>query len=161
MQGLGFRVFVMSALILAASGVISSSDNLSGFSFQNNAYAQLPPGASPGPDMGNPGDNMTGPGSVPGAPGADLGPPGDNTTDLGSPGGLGIPSDNATDLGPGPDVGNSTGIPATGAPASSTAGQASNPASSTVPEFGSLASAILVLSVTSIIILSAKTRIRF
>ncbi|MDE1767464.1 MAG: PEFG-CTERM sorting domain-containing protein, partial [Thaumarchaeota archaeon] len=67
-------------------------------------------------------------------------------------GDLGVPSENTTDLGPGP-AGNLTNTPAAQAVPNST--------SSTVPEFGPMVSLILVASIVSIIIFSARTRLRF
>lgn len=160
MKEMRIALFLASALLLGASGIFSSS-NTNIFSIYGNAYAQTfsDPGANP--DLAGPGDNLTGMpsdnstglGSVPGIPGGDLGAPGDNTTGFGSPGSLDIPGQNATDLGPGPAVGNFTEMTPTQ--------QAQNSTSSTVPEFGPVASAMLVLSIAAIILLSARTRTKF
>jgi predicted secreted protein with PEFG-CTERM motif len=85
----------------------------------------------------------------------DLGTSDNSTDDLGS-----LPTDNSTDLNSllednSTTVGSSsTGSTSEGTPQSSTSG-------TTVPEFGSIASMILVISIISIIIISARTRLKF
>jgi predicted secreted protein with PEFG-CTERM motif len=137
MQGKYALTFLTLVLVLTTTNFISSNDGSASLLHLGTVYAQSPP------DLGT-GDNST-----------DLGAPGDNSTDLGGPSGnpgdLGSLGDNPTDLGltPGgnltgnmPSVQNSTG-------------------SATTPEFGSIALAVLVLSILSIIIISARTRLRF
>lgn len=153
-----------SALVIAiACNFLSNNDHAS--SFYGIAYAQSPPGIGGGSDLGSPGDNSTGlpgdnstdPGNISGGSGTDLGPPGANSTDLGAaPGGpsdLSMPGDNMTGPGALPDAGNVTTMPST---------QSDQGAkSSAVPEFGPMVSVMLVLSIVSIVIFSARTRLRF
>lgn len=149
-------LFLASVLVLAIFGIISSN-GLDALPIYGIAFAQLSPNAGSNPDLGAPGDNSTGlPGNnstdLGGVPGGNLGGAGQNATDLGAPGDLGVPGENTTDLGPGP-AGNLTNTPAAQA--------APNSTSSTVPEFGPMVSLILVASIVSIIIFSARTRLRF
>jgi hypothetical protein len=136
---------LMSVLILAVASFAVMGDGLSLFKF---AYAQTPdPGANPDPtagdnftDMGMPGDNSTDPSM-----------PSDNSTDMSSApidpsAGLGMPADNSTDIS---SADNMT---------STTSNSASN---ATVPEFGPLASIVLVFSVLSILVFSAKAKLKF
>lgn len=145
-------LFLASVLILTIFGIISSN-GIDVLPIYGIAFAQLPPDAGSNPDLGTPGDNSTGLPSnnstdLGGAPGGDLSGPGQNATDLGTPGDLGVPGENTTDLGPGP-AGNLTNTPA-----------APNSTSSTVPEFGSVSTLVLIVAIASIILISAKTGLR-
>lgn len=155
----GTMLLLMSVLILASADTIFSNNNfVSSPLFTDNAYAQSSPSPSgPGNGGGGPGEGLGGPGAGPVGPG-DSGAPGDNSTDLGGglggPGAVpGGPGDNSRDLGPGPEAGNITSMQG--------ASNSQNSTSNTVPEFGPMASIILVLATVSIIIVSARTRLRF
>lgn len=146
----GVSIVLMSILILTVANFAFMGDSFSSSLFKL-AYAQTPdPGANPDPtagdnstDMGMPSDNST-----------DLGMPNDNSTDLGSASidpsaDLGMPTDNIMGTGVGDNL---TG----------TSTQSSNLTSNTaVPEFGPLASIVLVFSVLSILVFSAKTKLKF
>ena len=127
-------LFIVFILILSAVSFISMSDkHVSPLSLTGIAMAQYQ-------DLGTL-DNST----------DDLGSlPTDNSTDLDS-----LLVDNSTVLGL-----NSTGNPTSGGSTSGGTSQSST-SGTTVPEFGSIASMILVLSIISIIIISARTRLKF
>ncbi len=142
----GASVILMSILILTVANFAVMGDGLSLFKF---AYAQTP---DPGSDFSDPlaGDNST-----------DSGMPSDNSTDMG------MPSDNSTDMGvtptdPSADMGlpsdNTTGSVGDNTTSSPPSNLASNAA---VPEFGPLASIVLVISVLSVLVFSAKTKLKF
>ena len=77
----------------------------------------------------------------------------DNSSDLG------VPTDNpAADLGLDNSTNSSSPTAATG-PASGTATNSSQTSTVTTPEFGSMVPIILVISVMSIVVLSARTRL--
>jgi hypothetical protein len=144
---IGASVVLLSILILTVANFAVFNDDSSLFKF---AYAQTPdPGtASPddplagnnSTDSGMPSDNFTDPGMT-----------SDNSTDLGATpidpaANLGLPSDNTTS-----SVGDNTSSSTTSTPTYNAA----------VPEFGPLASIVLVFSVLSILVFSAKTKLKF
>jgi predicted secreted protein with PEFG-CTERM motif len=142
-------LFLTCVLILSTANTILSGNNSPSSLFLTRlAYAQSP-------DVGSDQDIGTGDNST------DLGPlPDDNSTnmatapsdpyaDLGT-----IPSDNSTDLSPTDNLTSTETTPSTMLPQNSTSGVAT-------PEFGPIASAVLVLSLVSIIIISARTRLKF
>lgn len=143
---IGVSAVLLTILILTVANFAVITDGSSLFKF---AYAQTPdPGANPDDPLA--GDNST-----------NFGMPSDNFTDPG------MPSDNSTDLGltpidPSADLGlpsdNTTSSVGDNATISPTSNLASNAA---VPEFGPLASTVLVFSVLSILVFSAKTKLKF
>lgn len=136
---LGTTLFLVAILALTSTNLIFQ--NLSTYlpPFLITAYAQTPrsPGANlPNPaDLGLPSDNSTGIGSL-----------SDNSTDLSA-----LSPDNSTDLGAalGDNSSNLTNTP-----------QTSPTSGATVPEFGPISLAVLVISIMSIIVISARTRLR-
>ena len=141
----GVSVVLLSILILTVATFAVVNDGSSLFKF---AYAQTPdPGANPNDPLAA--DNSTN--SMPSDNSTDLGMPSDNSTtsDL-------APTDPSADLGMPND--NTTSIAGDNTTSSSTSNLTSNAA---VPEFGPLASIVLVISVLSILVFSAKTKLKF
>ena len=141
----GVSVVLLSILILTVATFAVVNDGSSLFQF---AYAQTPdPGANPNDPLAA--DNSTN--SMPSDNSTDLGMPSDNSTtsDL-------APTDPSADLGMPND--NTTSIAGDNTTSSSTSNLTSNAA---VPEFGPLASIVLVISVLSILVFSAKTKLKF
>lgn len=146
----GVSIVLMSVLILTVANFVFMGDNFSSSLFKL-AYAQTPDDPTANFDDPLAGDNST-----------NFGMPSDNFTDLG------MPSDNSTDLGIAPiDPSADLGLPTDNTmsnvgdnltSSSTTSNLASNTA---VPEFGPLASIVLVLSVLSILVFSAKTKLKF
>ncbi len=137
---------LMSILILTVANFAVMGDSFSSSLFKS-AYAQTP---DPGADFSDPlaGDNSTN-SSMPSDNFTD---PSDNSTDLGS-----TPIDSSADLGAPTD--NTTSSVGDN-PSSSTT--SSNPTSNAaVPEFGPLTSIVLVFAVLSILVFSAKTKLKF
>ena len=183
MQSKNVVTFLTSVLIITAVNAIFSNENVL-FPSLGNAYAQTSPGSgapgdtgapgsvapgdtgapgdlgAPG-DVGAAGDNSTGVGGIPSTPG-DVGAPGDNSTGTGGiPGAPGNPSVPGNVVAPG-DIGaaadNSTGL---GTGNVTSAQPQTSTASATTPEFGPMASVILILAIVSILVISARTRLRF
>lgn len=142
---IGVSAVLLSILILTVANFAVINDGSPLFKF---AYAQTPdPGANPDDPLA--GDNFTN--SMPSDNFTDPGMPSDNSTDLGM-----TPTDPSADLGLPPDnTTSSVGDNTTSSPASNLASNAA------VPEFGPLASAVLVFSVLSILVFSAKTKLKF
>lgn len=136
---------LLSILILTVANFAVINDGSSLFKF---AYAQTPdPGANPDDPLA--GDNSTN--SMPSDNFTDPGMPSDNSTDLGL-----TPTDPSADLGlPSDNTTSSVGDNTTSSPTSNLASNAA------VPEFGPLASIVLVFSVLSILVFSAKTKLKF
>ncbi|HZS73775.1 MAG TPA: PEFG-CTERM sorting domain-containing protein [Candidatus Nitrosotalea sp.] len=142
----GMSTVLLSILILTVANFAVVNDGPSLFKF---AYAQTPdPGSSPDDPLA--GDNSTNSG-VPSDNFTDPGMPSDNSTDLGL-----TPSDPSADLGMPTD--NTTSSVGDNTASSSASNLASNAA---VPEFGPLASIVLVISVLSILVFSVKTKLKF
>lgn len=142
----GVSAILLSILILTVANFAILNDDSSLFKF---AYAQTPdPGASPDDPLA--GDNST-----------NSGMPSDNFTDPS------MSSDNSTDLGmmppdPSADLGLPTDNTTSIADNTTSSSPPSNPTSNAaVPEFGPLASIVLIVSVLSILVFSAKTKLKF
>lgn len=144
----GVSIVLMSVLILTVANFAFMGDSFSSSLFKL-AYAQTP---DPGTDFSDPlaGDNSTNSG-MPSDNYTDMGMPSDNSTDMGM-----TPIDPAADLGLPSD--NTTGSAGDNTSSSPPSNLASNAA---VPEFGPLASTVLVFSVLSILVFSAKTKLKF
>jgi predicted secreted protein with PEFG-CTERM motif len=139
---LGTTLFLVAILTLTSTNLAFPNITTLFPSLSIAAYAQTPRGFGGNQlpnstDLGLPSDNSTGLGSL-----------SDNSTDLSA-----LSPDNSTDLGAALADNSSslTNTPQT----SPTSGGA------TVPEFGPISLVVLVISIMSIIVISARTRLRF